>query len=165
METRGNREECKLRVKLVRRPVWLFTCLTCPRSTLVNNSWWKFPYLSATTLQKMHLEPKGVQPVSVHSLNPLLGCLFLLSSSSPPAPSVSAFYWRPVGQGPCAADVEHWVFRPKLLPKHQNKSSGPTRKTLKNNWHLCEAERVCNLNLAISKYQQKVLNRCVLSNH
>lgn len=143
MEARGNREECKLRVKLVSRPVWLFTCSTCPRSTLVNNSWWKFLYLSASTLQKMHLEPKGVRPVSVHSLNPLLGCLFLLSSSSPPAPSVSAFYWRPVGQGPCAADVEHWVFRPKLP------LSGPTRKTLKNNWHLYEDERECNLNLAI----------------
>lgn len=54
---------------------------------------------------EMHLEPIDVQPDSVHSLNPLLGCLFLLSSSSPP--SVSAFYSRPVGQGPRATDVEH----------------------------------------------------------
>lgn len=151
MEARENGEECKLRVKLVRRPVGLFTCLTCPGSTLVNNSWWKFLYLSASTWHKMHLEPIGVRPVSVHSLNPLLSCLFLVSSSSPPPPSVSALYWRPEGQGYSATDMEHWVFKPKLPLIIRTSQVASTRKD----------ERVCNLNLALL-HQQKILHSCVL---
>lgn len=151
MEARGNGVESKLRVKLVRRPVWLFTCSTCPGSTLVNNSWWKFLFsLSARTWHKKRLEPVGVRPVSVHSLNPLLGCLFPLYSSSPPC-SVSAFYWRPLGQGPCATDMEHWVFRPDL-PLSIRASQVTQRERL---WSITgisyAVKRVCNLNLSVFK--------------
>lgn len=99
----------------------------------------------------MHLEPIGVRPVSVHSLNPLLSCLFLVSSSSPPPPSVSALYWRPEGQGYSATDMEHWVFKPKLPLIIRTSQVASTRKD----------ERVCNLNLALL-HQQKILRSCVL---
>lgn len=46
-----------------------------------------------------------VSSLSVHSLNPLLSCLFVLSSSCPPL-SLSAFCWRPSGQGLSATYVE-----------------------------------------------------------